>query len=776
MRQLALEPYIPLALWMPLATTVALLLACYALALRRRLAPRRWLAVVALMAVCAAVPLVILLNPLWVQQVPPPAGKPLLTVLVDRSASMSTPDADGHRSRYQQAGRIAEETSRQLGARYEVRLRSFAADSLPETGPSLRQRLPDGNGTDLAAAVEGALAEDRPQGQAMLLLSDGIHNAAGGLPPLRQAVAKARAMAAPIYTTTLGGPAEVQDLEVSLRSPQELGFVGQRIPVVVTFQQRGALGAHTEAIVSCEGKVVLRRDVKLQANGTTEEVFPLTQSVAGLYRYEIQARPLPGEVTADNNTATLLLRVVDQPVRVLLVEGKPYWDTKFLVRTLAVDPSVDLVSVVQLAEGRWLQRRIARPAAEPTGAKAPPAKSKQPSKAGSPPQPPGKTLAADAPRAESWAVRDSARSVLQSAESLNAFQVVILGRSAEAFLSDEILARLKKWLAEADGSLVCFRGAPAAQLNQRLAELMPVRWTPLAESRFRVTLTEAGQALRWFGAAGNEAELAALPSLATTARAQSPGPLAVVLANSVAGQSGQPAPVITYQPVGTGRVVVVEGAGMWRWAFLPPEQQRHDEVYGYLWRSLIRWLVSNVGLLPSQDMALRTDKVVFSTTESAAATLLVRAARLQGGVPQVELTGGQLKRPQLIAPIPASGYAGQFRVPLGRLPEGRYCARALGAADEVSGTARFEVRGSLRERLEVRAQPGLMQWIAEESGGAVLEPRAAGMLVEQFDRHLARSRPERVARTTAWDRWWLLSAAMGLFAVTWGLRRWSGLI
>jgi hypothetical protein len=775
MRQLALEPYIPLALWMPLAMAVALLLASYAIPLRRRLPLGRRLTILALMAACAAVPLLILLNPLWIEQVPPPAGKPLLTVLVDRSASMSTRDADG-RSRYEQACRIAEQTSRRLGERYEVRLRSFAADSLPETTETLHAHSPDGNSTDLAAAVEEALAEDRPQGQAMLLLSDGVHNAAGGLERVRQSVTKARAMAAPIYTTTLGGQTQVQDLEVALRSPQELGFVGQQIPVVVTFQQRGSLGAHTEVAVSCEGKVVDRRDVKLQPNGTTEEIFPLSQAAAGLYRYEFRARPLPGEVTADNNTAMLLLRVVDQPVRVLLLEGKPYWDTKFLVRTLSLDPSVELVSLVQLAEGRWLERRIARPAGEKTQAKGSPAKTTESQKAGSPPQPPGKTSDADAARSEGWAIRNGAGGVLDSVEALNAFQVVILGRNAEAFLTEETLARLKKWLTEADGSLVCFRGAPAAQINQRLAELMPVRWTPLAESRFRVKLTEAGQSLRWFGAAGNEAELASLPSLATTALSQSPGPLAVVLASSVAGPAGDPAPVITYQPIGNGRVVVVEGAGMWRWAFLPPEQQRHDEVYGYLWRSLIRWLASNVGLLPSQDMALRTDKLVFSTTEAAAATLLVRASRLIQGTPRVELTGDRLDRPQVIVPVPSSGYAGQFGVPFGRLAAGHYRARAIGARDDVSGTARFEVRGSLRERLEIRAQPGLMRWIADESGGAALESRAAGALVEQFDQHLARSRPERVVRTTAWDRWWALSGAIALFSLTWGLRRWSGLI
>ena len=34
--------------------------------------------------------------------------------------------------------------------------------------------------------------------------------------------------------------------------------------------------------------------------------------------------------------ALLLVRVVKEPVRVLLLEGRPYWDGKFLARTVQV--------------------------------------------------------------------------------------------------------------------------------------------------------------------------------------------------------------------------------------------------------------------------------------------------------------------------------------------------------------------------------------------------------------------------------------------------------
>ena len=95
-----------------------------------------------------------------------------------------------------------------------------------------------------------------------------------------------------------------------------------------------------------------------------ETTFSVTQKKSGLYRYEVRAEPLPGEVTAVNNSATLLLRVVEEPIRVLLLEGKPYWDTKYLIRTLAADPSIELTSVVRLAEGRLHKRKVSRAAVQ----------------------------------------------------------------------------------------------------------------------------------------------------------------------------------------------------------------------------------------------------------------------------------------------------------------------------------------------------------------------------------------------------------------------------
>lgn len=789
------DPYIPMAMWTALAAVGTALIAVYAVASRGRLVGTRRFGSLALMAVAIALPLVILLNPTWIEYLPPPAGKPVLNILVDRSASMATEDVDGE-SRFVAARRIASNMLELLSNRFEVGVRPFDVHSGAVSGSSsaLDNLSPDGESTDLATAIEDSL-QDAPQGQAILLLSDGIHNGAGGADRLRRSIATAQAMAAPVYAAALGGSTSVRDLEISLDRTQEMAFVNQEVTVVATLRQRGVLADNTQLSLLCDGQVVERRQVNLAANGSVQEMFQLKQDKTGLYRYELVADALDGEVTAVNNAATILLRVVDEPVRVLLVEGKPYWDTKFLVRTLASDPSVELTSVVRMAENRFLQRRIrpARDAESSDGSKnelkdrisadvtSGPSHEKDTTgdavtgdaavtnPAGS--TPPDST-SGESTRSQQWKIYTDAREVLGEADTLASYRILVVGRDAEQFLTDEVVVAIKRWLSENEGALVCFRGPPSSQVGQRLGELMPVRWSPTSESRFRVHLTESGQAMHWLPA-GQADTLGQLPSLSAVNQPAGAKPLAVVLAR---GTSQNEDPVISYQPVGSGRVVVVEGAGMWRWAFLPPQHQQHDQIYGRLWRSLLRWLVTSGGLLPSEQVSLRSDKVIFSTMEPCTATLLLRQTALGTEPPQVELMSDVLEEPQRLVSVPEGASPGQFRVPFGTLPEGRYQARVVSFEELDSANTAFDVRGNLTERLDVAAREDVLKLIAEQSGGAFIQGDQPDELAVAFENRLSASRPRRTRLTEAWDRWWVLVGVLVFWSGSWALRRRSGLI
>jgi hypothetical protein len=124
----------------------------------------------------------------------------------------------------------------------------------------------------------------------------------------------------------------------------------------------------------------------------------------------------------------------------------------------------------------------------------------------------------------------------------------------------------------------------------------------------------------------------------------------------------------------------------------------------------------------------------------------------------------------------AGSWPGQYRVVFGKLPEGRYRARVAGFTDESSAVAAFDVRGNLTERLDVASRPDLMDLIARDSGGAVLESSDPAQLGAQLREYLAASRPLRSARITAWDRWWVLGLVFALWGTAWGMRRWSGLV
>ena len=762
------EPLISSTLWLTLSALSAVMLGGYAWRKPKWIGMVRWGSIITLMGLGLSAILFILLNPTWQERIPPPAGKARLVILVDESASMGARDMPDGRSRFQSAVDIAEACASKLAERFELQIGTFSNHVLPVGVEELPKRIPSGTVTDLATALTSSIEPGHAIGQQIFLLSDGNHNAPGGTARVLASVAFARATNTSVFTKTFGTDATIHDLAVRLQSPQQLSFIGQTIPVTMMIRRRGRAPEAVVAVLTHEGKEIERRQILVSGDSEAEVQFQVEQSKRGLYRYELRVEAFDGEVTTVNNYATFLLRVVDEPIRVLLVEGKPYWDSKFLARTLSSDPSIELVSVVRMTEGRFLERTLKR--IQQDGDKKSPGDDAEET-------PDLKTIAA-IPVTESWRILAAGAAVLEDAKALSSFQVLVLGRDAEVFLSDQALLNLKSWISSDSGALVCYRGQPMAQVNERLEKLLPVNWRNSRESRFRMTLTDRGRDLRWMElrGAGSGDALPFLPTLATTATAEDPKPLATVLA-TVSGGGGDESPVVTYQPYGGGKVVVVEGAGMWRWAFLPPAYADHDATYSGLWQSLLRWLVSRAGLLPGQDLAIRTDQVTFGTDEVASATLLIRKEALHSQVPTVELTGPGIVENRSIVPVASGEDPGVFRVVFGNLPEGRYQAAISGQSPEKAGSKIvFDVRTLMEEQLDLKARPDLMARIGVSTGGIELLSNDPAEIAASLVKQIEKSRPDRIRRTTAWDRWWVLSGILLLWTVAWGLRRNAGLV
>jgi len=770
--RLVAEPHIPLALWLALAVVAIIAWGWYAWHWRPVVSKRTRLGILALMALSLALPLVVLLNLTWLQPVPPPAGKPVIHVLVDRTASMATNDAGSANgsSRFSEATRIANDLTSKLSAEFELRFAAIDRELVGVEPEQLASLTADASETNLAAALESILVQDVPQGQSVVLLSDGIHNASAVSNVLRGAEL-ARTLNVPVYPMTLGGTVGLKNVAVSLRSPQELSFVKQKIPVIAAIETRGMVGQTVRISLCRDEEIIEEKDFVAPPEGYGEVTFELGQDAAGLYRFEVRAIPVADEATVDDNRSTLLLRVVDRPVKVLIVEGKPYWDTKFLIRKLTSDPSIELTSLIRMGESRFLKRVVRSGMnAGSSGVDTTTATTES----GTGDQGPGQD-GGTSPVSETTTVIRNVDNVLTK-ESLADLQVLILGRDADVFLNERTIGLIQNWIARDGGSLVCARGSPSSQIDQQLAQILPVKWSPIRETRFRMQLTPLGRDLRWLAGfeTGHGDALAGMPSLAlSTLPEQRPGLTSILASGTGAGPDSE-TPVVSFQPYGTGRAVVVEGAGMWRWALLAPEHSDREKVYGTLWRSLMRWLVARAGLLPGQDVAIQPDKTTYGTNEDATATMLLRQEKLTGA-PQVFLTDSAGNR-QEFTPRPAGQDPGVFRVDFGKLPAGSFRMEAGDESGKVITQAAFDIREPWVERLELDARPDLMQRIAADSGGVVLKSATAEEIGDTFRQHLALSRPPQIRRVTMWDRWYIFLGVLGVWATSWAIRRKSGLI
>ncbi len=741
---LTFEPLLSLPATLALAACAVGALVGYALRRPAIIGKSTWRRIIACMGLGLFLTFLVLLNPTRLEPLPGPPGKPLLSILIDASASMETPDAGDRRTRFQNATSLAKSIVEAAKKRFDVRLNLFDGQLRTVETTELEQATLGGTTTDLTRALQQTASDFRDAGQMAVVLSDGIHNASDPATVI-QAARDAKALALPIWVKTLGGQQDSHDVAVEFRSPTDFVFADRPLTISATLRQRGLAGQTAKVRLKRGPAVLEEKSVKLASAATSDARFEVPPQKPGTYRYEVECDPVEGEVSLLNNSASLLVQVVDQPVRVLLLEGRPYWDSKFLVRTLSSDASIELDSVVRVGEGR-LYRRAAvqdRPELGPIS----PVKSKD---------------LAKGDKAAGWEVFSDFSKALAASKGLKSYQVIVLGRDAEVFLDDATLTDLRDWLSHDGGSLVCARGQPAVQINQRLAAILPLKWTPTKERRIQWNLTDRGKDLGWLAPPESDA----LPPLASISRPSSPRPLTVVLATATdLGKEGENS-AVTFQPYGLGRVVTIEGSGMWRWAFLPPHQ-RSTDAYEMLWRNLLRWLISNTQLLPGQDMALRSDKFIFSPAEPVMLTLVTRDSSVKKDLPEFELRDERQTVRKLPA-LPVPGEPGSYRLTFGKLSQGRYSVESLGATKV---TTTFDVRQTASESLDLAARPGLMASIARESGGGVIESDDAADAFAKIEQQYDRQHPVQVKRISIWDRWWVLGGILAVWASTWFFRR-----
>lgn len=767
MEKLIYDPLLPppllAALW---ALACAACLVYIAWRPTRIALPRRMLLAVLHFLPFAAV-LFILHRPTWVRYGGEEGKRPILSVLVDSSASMAAEDAGAGRSRYAAARQIVDDCRRAWNADFELRLSSF--DKMPKPWDE-KLAQPNGSVTNIEAAVEAA-AKETPTAALALVLTDGIHNAASS--DLVAAARSARAAGLPVYTHTLGSNLTVRDIGVVLSNSEELAFVRQRARIPVNITQIGYDNTEVE-IHLMQGLVsVEKKKVRFEA-GTPEVVvdFFVTRDDPGLYTYEVGIKPQKGEAITTNNYRRMSVRVVNERVRILLAEGKPYWDSKFLVRLLRRDPNVLLSTATHIRADKII--------IEPPSPEDGDGKQKVPPL--SPPRDP--------------------RHPLEDRSFLAQFQVLMLGRDADAFLTVTAIENVRDWVSRSGGHLVCTRGRPMAeqQMSTAMAAMLPVSWKQSGEKKIGVNLTERGRALALFEASDAkgawkddpEVLLKSLPSLVTATSIDKERSLTVVLARTQT-QENDPMAVLSVQAYGSGKCIVMEGQGMWRWAFRPPgDDIRGEDIYRAFWSNMTRWLAGSSDFLPSQAMALRAGKPLYHSGERPVLYVMLKEAENADKNPATPKDKTPaVSRIDIVRQEPAGGLDKTFQklsvvsrpmprdpamqyVELPELDEGHYQARLANIEPPVE--AAFEVLPPLREKFDMRARPEAMAQFSKLTDARALEFNELKDLGKVYGEYIKRNKPSQEIKRPAWDSPYLLLALFAWMTATWTLRRRWGAI
>ena len=690
---------------------------------------RRGGALLAVRACIIALLVFVMLNP---QSVLPRerTEKPKLAILLDTSASMATRDL-GADSRLAAALRTLTNpaTLAALNKDFVLDIRRFDREAHPADLAQLGTNSPTGDATDLGKAVMSAAAElGETKAQAgVLVISDGRATT----PDTLEAAQLALARSVPLWTWTLGGPVPRHDLWVETASAEALAFSGADVELAATLHQVGYPNRSFKVDILRGDQVIDTKEVLPDTNGTARVSVRVTAPAAGEQRYVFRVPPQPEEADTANNERAVFLRSVGAKVRVLVAEGQPHWDTKFLVQALRRDPNVDLTAVYHLNATRNL------------------------------------TVVSTLSGEERVQLDMFPRTQVQ----MDQWDVIVLGRGAEGFFDAQTETLLSEFVSRRGGSLVFARGKPYGGRFQPLAKLEPVAWGNGAAPSMKMRPTEAGRDNPVFdlGSAGRLDELLErLPALDKVNMTLGEKPLAIVLA-SAASQDG---PVLlAYQRYGQGKTLSLNASGLWRWSFRETGQEESEVAYGRFWVSMLQWLLSGSQFLPGADVALTSARRYYSSEQPM--QFLISTRNLDRAIyqPHLTITGGSQKvevepRQRGESSVAEAGpfAAGTYHIAL---------RNNVGKPAELSQDV--EVVSASVEKRELSADPETMRKLAEISGGAVVKAEDVARMPEVVRRWEA-ARQIGHRQQAIWARWWWMAAMLALLGVEWWLRRREGLV
>jgi hypothetical protein len=559
-----------------------------------------------LRAVCWAW-LVLLILPQW-RTVYDREGWPDLVILLDVSRSMNHSDnyrdaavrarvdallrelGSSSAARWQLVQHLLAD-SRQDGLarllrRYKVKLHIYCVDetlrpvaTVEEEGgldparQAVEQLRAEGNASRLGDGVHAVLKAFRGSPLAgIIVFTDGVVTEGEEWSAVAAEAARA---GVPLYLVGIGDVWEAPDLILSDLQVEETVMVGDRLVFDVRLSYRGTESAGTVPVVLYEkdkasGQLIERSRVAAApplGGAPVPVTISYTPTEPGEKVFIVQVPPVPGETLTSNNRLERTVWVTEaRRVRVLMIEGRPRYDFRFIKVLLERESEHSL-------GGRHISVDTILLNASP-----------------------------------GWAETDRSafRSDFPTREQLFGYDVILLGDIDPRRLPhvSRTLQDLSEFVTVKGGGLLFLCGAhftPAAWADTPLAAILPVTVRapssgesnppPEAIQGYRPRLTELGQQhpiFRFHPDLGESLRVwEQLPPLYWYARGYQRKPQTSVLATLPPSHpnESEPHPLVLQMFAGSGMVLFFGFDDTWRWRW-----RQQEEYFDRFWLQAIRFL------------------------------------------------------------------------------------------------------------------------------------------------------------------------------------------
>jgi hypothetical protein len=696
-----------------------------------------------------------------------------VVILIDSSASMNLVDDGQSATRSELAQQALERSGLLDGLEGKIAVREVRA--------ARRALLSDADAiegwdqaTDIAGALDEVMEQVPPDQLAgVVLVSDGRHNRPGSI---EDAARRYGILDAPIAVIASGSEIPPKDAAiVSVKAPDSV-YLGDRVRMAAKLKFDGYRGKRAKVTLFSGEEELESREVAIPQDHHREEVrFRHVPDEGGIGEYRIVVSGLEDERFDNNNDWSFKTVVTDARTNVLIIEGTPRWEFRYL-RNLFYgrDQSVHLQSVL-LEPDRIVGQQEAKIPASAS-------------------RPFGDSKATALPASE---------------EEWRKFDVIIVGDLEVNALSDEQWEILRLCVTDRAALLVLIAGPrsmPHAFSSEAASRLIPVNYAASrrtyfgGKEKFNFALTNVGKShpitAQVEGRVRNEQVWAEFPELrwrhpitgikdgaevllyAENSNKKKPvirsgDRLNAALAeiSNRRAREAENALLVTRQ-TGNGKVAMLLTDRTWRL-----REGVGDVFHHRFWGQLVRWGAGPNLRSGTKTARLGTDQLTYTGDDPVSIMARLREKNL-APIRDEELVAEIFREGEKVGTVPLNyrdgsngihqAKAGPYREP------GNYEIRLSGSELNEELATNFRVVGSLSatELAETTLNLPLLENIARLSGGRILEngdDNLASLFLSGGETR------EELRETTLWDRWPLMLLLVILLTTEWVLRRRSGL-